>query len=107
MKPLWASVFMMLAMFLQSSAERAQRHRVREDLARPHRLRCVPTPGSSEPTARTAPAQGLPRSEPSPLWPRAAPVPRSRRRWGAAGARGGGGRCHYLPGTKRGHRLLK
>lgn len=29
MKPLWASVFMMLAMFLQSSAERTQRCRVR------------------------------------------------------------------------------
>lgn len=29
MKPLWASVFMMLAMFLQSSAEKAQRCRVR------------------------------------------------------------------------------
>lgn len=29
MKPLWASVFMMLAMFLQSSAEKAQRCWVR------------------------------------------------------------------------------
>lgn len=29
MKPLWASVFMMLAMFLQSSAERAQTRQVR------------------------------------------------------------------------------
>lgn len=32
MKPLWASVFMMLAMFLQSSAERAQRRWVRTAL---------------------------------------------------------------------------
>lgn len=29
MKPLWASVFMMLAMFLQSSKEKAQRYWVR------------------------------------------------------------------------------
>lgn len=61
MKPLWASVFMMLAMFLQSSAERAQRHRVREGLAQRRHLGCVPSwapapqPSPCEPSAHTAP----------------------------------------------------
>lgn len=87
MKPLWASVFMMLAMFLQSSAERAQRHRVREGPVRRHRLGCVSSraPAPSHRPAipapalpPTAPGKGLPRSEPSASWPQAAPVPRSR-----------------------------
>jgi len=46
MKPLWASVFMMLAMFLQSSAERAQRCWVRATIPpglspKPHRQGCA------------------------------------------------------------------
>lgn len=88
MKPLWASVFMMLAMFLQSSAERAQRHRVREGLVQLTLPGLRPQLGSSSPAISlrvqrphcpmAAPGMGLPRSQLSPSWPQAAPVPRSR-----------------------------
>lgn len=65
MKPLWASVFMMLAMFLQSSAERAQRRWVRTA------LRPRAAPGHSRDLGQP---QGRPRVPSSPAkgtsWPR-------------------------------------